>query len=246
MTELAVWACGADACRTGGVAVTTPEHEASVDADAAVRPDGSMVVAHTRPERGATSATGLVRLSLTFCRAPDCGDPRTVTVTRRFPGDTIPRDVLLTPDGRAVVTVTLPKKRGLTVIACDTAACRDPHLATLGADLPLPPERVSVYPTADIAIRADGRPVVLYRETLEEGDGLLLDCLTPTCARHEWIRLPAASAMTVDRSGRVLVAGTPAGGDRLMLTTCRDARCVTSRLTPATWVRDDLAWSVAP
>ncbi|TDD11957.1 hypothetical protein E1292_03880 [Nonomuraea deserti] len=171
VTEVTVWVCGTDACRTGGVAVTTPELEMFVEADAAVRPDGGMVVADTRPERGATSATGRARLSLTFCRAPDCGDPRTVTVARRFPEDAIPRDVLLTPDGRAVVTGTLPKKRGLTVIACDTAACRDPHLAVLDADLSLPPERVSIYPTADIAIRPDGRPLVAV-------DGLHPDVIT--------------------------------------------------------------------
>lgn len=115
------------------------------------------------------------------------------------------------------------------VVSCLDPDCREARVTT-----PVPPylrrdDAGSLLETGlALAVRADGRPVIAYRD-LRDRAAKLLDCRTPDCAEADVVPLAAGApylptpALVLDRAGRPLVAFHD--GARIMLAVCERGRC---------------------
>ncbi|MCK2216786.1 hypothetical protein MF672_023725 [Actinomadura sp. ATCC 31491] len=209
----------------------------------AARPAGGLVVAQLNGLPAGSDADE-EELSLTTCDDPACTRPRMrkvakVPVNTRTGGG---RDIIaaVAHDDRPVV-LRLDQDNG----AIHLVSCGDPACTRASVEQPVG-ESQSGYPFdrgdrphAEMAIRADGRPLIAYDDGAEDGIKLL-DCRTRTCSQADTATLtspderPAGLAMVVDRAGRASVAFQELGRKQIILATCTGTRCTR---TPVTTIR---------
>ncbi|MGI5293098.1 hypothetical protein ACQEVF_58670 [Nonomuraea polychroma] len=212
----------------------------------APRPGGGLVLATAEQEpapEGEDSDRHLI--SLVLCPDLTCARPSAKEIARigthggsrwlnAFTVD-------VRPDGRPVVALLNGATGALDVLSCEDPACD--RLRTAQPVAP-GPERdsdlIDRRPGLTMVVRADGRPLIAYRDV--DDAVRLLDCLTWDCTRTEAAALGgavgqlAAPALVLDRSGRALVAFHDRARDRIMLATCAGVLCVS---TPVSRTRDD-------
>ncbi|MET8154836.1 hypothetical protein ABZT47_00600 [Sphaerisporangium sp. NPDC005289] len=178
-------------------------------------------------------------VQLTLCESPACASPRTVDMFRAV-ADIVYHDrplaVAVGTTGRAVVA-HFDRERGLiTVAVCGSVSCADHTVQTLG---PLPDDwAVSYdYVRLALAVRRDGRPVLVYNDA-ESGAARILTCATATCAGTpkvtELRRLAPLRGFgfALDDRDRPLIAGYSRDDDRVTLLACADDGCDDVREAP--------------
>lgn len=215
----------------------------------AVRRDGGLVVAFADRER-ADDGDDLV--TLISCADAGCSRPEPSEAARLAPAAYLKGPPVLAvaagPGDRPVAARFDVVTGRIHVISCADAGCRRPRVTR-----PVPP-----YPARDdaglrqetglaLAVRADGRPVIAYRDVRDRA-AKLLDCRTPDCARADVVTLDAGDtdlatpALVLDRAGRILVAFQNAEGTRIMLATCTGGRCTS---TPVARIRGSAGETLA-
>ncbi|TMR19228.1 hypothetical protein ETD86_20395 [Nonomuraea turkmeniaca] len=210
----------------------------------AVRKGGGLVFALSEEEqvKGPTSPVEDV-VSFIFCPDVSCSRPRARQVARLDKSAYFPDPhhlaVTMAPDDRPVAARYNHNTGQIHVITCADAECLRPRVAS-----PVPHHPWSRYDLRGpdtglaLAVRADGRPVIAYRDQ-KDGAAKLLDCRTPDCAQADVITLAAGDwfhttpALVLDRAGRVLVAYEDQDRAWLMLATCTDGRCESTAVTRA-------------
>ncbi|WP_431915116.1 hypothetical protein [Nonomuraea jabiensis] len=210
----------------------------------AARPGGGLLVAQLHGLSKKDKDADKEALSLTTCDDPDCAHPRTREVAK-VPVNTYTgggRDLIagVDPDDRPVALRLDHDSGAIHVVSCDDPACARAHVEQPVGDDP------SGYlfdrrsrPRAAMAIRADGRPLIAYKDPAD-GTIKLLDCRTRACAQADTATLAAAGerhaglAMVLDRAGRALVAFQDLDRDQIVIATCTGTRCTR---TPVTTIR---------
>ncbi|WP_443152648.1 hypothetical protein [Nonomuraea sp. KM88] len=182
--------------------------------------DGRAVIAYQKNRPGHKDG-----LTLVTCRDPRCTDT-TKGTTQDVDVEPIV-DVAASANGRIIAAVAHRHKGTLSIHSCDLTECRKPivinQVSREGAQ------------GVEVITRPDGRPVVLYEG--RNGPPTLVSCQSPDCARTDSARLPIARlhptapgtrpapAVSLDRSGRVLVAGRQ--GTSIVLISCLGTSCTT-------------------
>lgn len=221
----------------------------------ALRRNGGLAVAFAdkEPVKGDDSPTKDI-ISLIFCADLSCSRPEPRQVARldatAYLPDTHNLAVAMAPGDRPVVARFDTTSGQIHVISCADAVCQQPRVTR-----PVPPYPPGVYDRLGrfiglaMAIRADGRPVIAYRD-LKDRAAKLLDCRTPDCARADVITLGpgglyrSTPALVLDRAGRPLVAYQNQDGTRLMLATCTGHRCVSTAVAKMRGAGDGLAMTM--
>ncbi|MCA2228199.1 hypothetical protein [Nonomuraea aurantiaca] len=202
----------------------------------AVRQGGGLVIAFADKEqvKGDTSPTKDI-VSLISCADVSCSRPETKQVAHldasAYLSDVHNLAVAMAPGDRPVAARFDTTSGQIHVISCADAACLQPRVTR-----PVPPyptsvnDRLGLEPGLSLAVRADGHPVIAYRD-MNDHATKLLDCRTSDCAQADVITLDAGGpyrttpALVLDRVGRPLVAYQNQDGTRLMLATCTGRRC---------------------
>ncbi|MGW2214619.1 hypothetical protein ACWCSD_06510 [Nonomuraea sp. NPDC001684] len=206
----------------------------------AARPGGGLVVArlHGLPLE---SDDDEEVLSLTTCDDPACIHPRTRKVAK-LPVNTRTgggRDLIaaVASDDRPVALRLDQDSGAIHVVSCDNPAC-----TRASVEQPVGKGRSGYVfdrrnePHAEMAVRADGRPLIAY-EDLAEGAIKLLDCRTRTCSQADTVTLTAPGerhagpAMVLDRAGRAWVAFQELGRKQIVIATCTGTRCTRTPVT---------------
>ncbi|TMR24666.1 hypothetical protein ETD86_03645 [Nonomuraea turkmeniaca] len=245
--------CDRDACAPapGGQLIARARDHAHLNSALALRPGGGVVIAQANAEPEEWGPSYQDTVSFTLCDDVSCTRPRTKQASRMSsPGFTDARNTLAVavgPDGRPVAVRTDVENGAVHVISCMDPACDE-----VRARRPLGPvwpndmdgatdqystRRDQIYEYrnqigARLAVRADGRPVIAYRDAVG-GAVRLLDCRTPDCALADSVTLDPAGrehavpALALDRDGRALVAYQDLARRRIMLATCAGIRCTT-------------------
>ncbi|MET9249924.1 hypothetical protein [Nonomuraea sp. NPDC003709] len=218
----------------------------------AVRHNGGPVVAFADKERvkGDDSPTKDL-VSVIFCADVSCSRPEPRQVARLDASAYLPDvhnlAVAMAPGGRPVVARFDTTNGQIHVISCADAVCRQPRVTRPVA--PYPPgvnDRRGRETGLALAVRADGRPVIAYRD-MNDRATKLLDCRTPDCAQADVITLDAGGpyrstpALVLDPAGQPLVAYQNRDGTRLMLATCTGRRCVSTAVARMRGAGDGLA-----
>lgn len=209
----------------------------------AARPGGGLLVAqlHELPMRERN--VDEEGLSITSCDDPACTRPRTKEIAKLPAGRSVldRRGIVagVGPDDRPVVLRFDRDNGSIFVISCDDPACararvRQPirkgspdHLG--GRDR---------HAGAAMVLRADGRPLIAYRD-VNDGAIKLLDCHTRECPNAGTATLSepgrnTSPAMVLDQDGRVLVAYQDLDRERIVIAACTGTRCTR---TPVTTIR---------
>ncbi|GAA3604193.1 hypothetical protein GCM10022419_106020 [Nonomuraea rosea] len=209
----------------------------------AARPGGGLLVAqlHEFPlsERDADQEG----LSITICDDPACTRPRTKEIAK-LPAD---RHVAggrglvagVGPDDRPVMLRFDRDTGSIFVISCDDPACVRARVGqpVQAGSLDYASSRDRGAVTV-MAVRADGRPLIAYRD-VRDGAIKLLDCHTRECSRADTATLSepgrnTAPAIALDRHGRALVAYQDLDRERIVIAACTRTRCTP---TPVTTIR---------
>jgi hypothetical protein len=238
--RLGLLICDATACvpAPGGKPITevTWRHGDRTVALAA-RPGGGLLVAHLHELSWKDRYRDKATLSITTCDDPACTRPRTKNVaklrTDSYPDDRPALVAGVGPDDRPVV-LRLDRDTGsMLVISCDDPACARVRRARIDQE-GFRDRRAGVA----MVVRADGRPLIAYRDVLD-GAIKLLDCRTRECSKADTATLSAPGgnagpAMVLDRSGRALVAYQDLDRERIVIAACTGTRCTS---TPVTTIR---------
>ncbi|MFC4122059.1 hypothetical protein [Nonomuraea zeae] len=221
----------------------------------AVRKDGGLVVAFAdkEPVNGDDSPTKDV-VSLVFCAQVSCSRPETRHVARLDASAYLPDvhnlAVAMAPGDRPVVARFDTTSGQIHVISCADAACLRPRVTRpVPAYPPGVNDRLGWETGLALAVRADGRPVITYRD-MNDRATKLLDCRTPDCAQADVITLDAGGpyrstpALVLDWAGRPLVAYQNQDGTRLMLATCIGRRCVSTAVARMRGAGEGLAMTM--
>ncbi|MGW4412126.1 hypothetical protein ACWEJ6_49575 [Nonomuraea sp. NPDC004702] len=206
----------------------------------AARPGGGLVVAQLQGLPSKSDDDEEV-LSLTTCDDPACLRPSTrkvakLLVNTRTGGG---RDLIaaVAPDDRPVALRLDQDSGAIQVVSCDNPACTRARV-----EQPVGTGRSGYVfhrrnePHAELAVRADGRPLIAY-EDLSEGAIKLLDCRTRTCSQADTVTLTAPDerhagpAMVLDRAGRALVAFQELDRKQIVIATCTGTRCTRTPVT---------------
>ncbi|MBE1593264.1 hypothetical protein ACFPOI_21600 [Nonomuraea angiospora] len=251
MVRLGLLICDREGCRSpeGGKPLSEPDGYVFGNTDPvaiAVRPNGGLVIAQTRENEGSRDEPDSETVSFTYCDDPICSRPeRRMSATLDADFGSYEDDVLalvVGADDRPVAARADSKTGAMFVIACADAACTTPRVAK--------PEEGSDKEDADgdflrymyasdkrghltMAMRADGRPVIVRRDVMD-GSISLLDCRDRTCAQIDKVALagPALArwlpALAVDKAGRALVAYQDPKARQIVLATCSGGKCETA------------------
>ncbi|MFC4122060.1 hypothetical protein [Nonomuraea zeae] len=206
----------------------------------AARPGGGLVVAQLHGLPAGSEADEEV-LSLTTCDDPACIRPRMrkvakVPVNTRTGGG---RDLIaaVAYDDRPVVLRLDRDSGAIHVVSCD-----DPTCTRASVEQPVGKGRPGYLfdrrnqPHAEMAIRADGRPLIAYEDVADDTIKLL-DCRTRTCSQADTATLTAPDerhagpAMVLDRAGRALVAFQELGRKQIVIATCTGTHCTRTPVT---------------
>jgi hypothetical protein len=205
----------------------------------AARPGGGLLVARLHELPSDESDDDTEALTITICDDPACARPRTKEVAR-LPGDRYANDepgliASVGPDDRLVALRFDRDTGSISVIACADPACAR---ARVGRPVREGFGDRARGAGAAMVLRADGRPLIAYRD-VTDGAIKLLDCHTRECPEADTATLSepgrnAGPVMVLDRSGRALVAYQDLDRDRIVLATCTRTRCSG---TPVTTIR---------
>lgn len=221
----------------------------------AVRKGGGLVVAFADKERvnGDDSPTKDI-VSVIFCAEVSCSRPETRHVARLDASAYLPDvhnlAVAMAPGDRPVVARFDTTSGQIDVISCADAACLRPRVTRpVPAYPPGVNDRLGRETGLALAVRADGRPMIAYRD-MNDRATKLLDCRTPDCAQADVITLDAGGpyrstpALVLDRAARPLVAYQNQDGTRLMLATCIGRRCVSTAVARMRGAGEGLAMTM--
>ncbi|MFE3460147.1 hypothetical protein ACFXKD_21590 [Nocardiopsis aegyptia] len=243
------------------------EDDAHLGATTPGQQDGTLVWAERIDGRDhAVSSVPLVdrdesMVTLFVCQDTDCDDYTATELTRlaAAPRDDWIRsrgvypklvDIAGTPDGGVRVTLHDPGSGELTLFSCDADDC-----AGVAETVLVPPASVTraadvhyrLHAGAEVEVRPDGTPVILYRDTLD-GSVRLLDCADELCAESEavevfgpgWDRPAPALALDSDGSPRIL--GHDLAARELVYVMCADASCSDSESVTVGAYPDSPGW----
>ncbi|MBB5775406.1 hypothetical protein [Nonomuraea jabiensis] len=134
-------------------------------------------------------------------------------------------------DDRPVAARLNSRNGALSLITCADAACTTPRVTTAqdGRDTE-PSYRSRVRGGVSMAMRADGRPVIVRRD-VRDGSVRLLDCRDRGCARIDPVALSGPSynsalpAVVTDAAGWALVAYQDPAARQIILAACSGGRC---------------------
>lgn len=200
----------------------------------AARPDGGLNLAQAREESSGKATT----VSFTLCDNPACSRPvRTTPATLDGFGARSNRSLAVAagPDGRPVAALLDDRSGALSLISCTDSVCSSPRVTTpvRGRPSDRHPYYAPELSGLSMAVRADGRPVIAYRDEWDGSIGLL-DCRTTDCAKVDEVTLTgpglgrARPALVLDKAGRALVAYQDPGERRIVLASCTGTRCATT------------------
>ncbi|MBB5784169.1 hypothetical protein [Nonomuraea jabiensis] len=207
----------------------------------AARPGGGLLMAQLHGLSKKENDADKEVLSLTACDDPACARPRTREVAK-VPVNTYTgggRDLIagVDPQDRPVVLRLDHDSGAIHVVSCDDPACARAHVEQpVGDDSSGYPLDRRSRPRAAMAIRADGRPLIAYRD-MADGAIKLLDCRTRACAQADTATPAAAGerhaglAMVLDRAGRALVAFQNLDRQQIVIATCTGTRCTRTPVT---------------
>jgi hypothetical protein len=207
------------------------------------RPGGGLRVAQLHELPLNERDVGKEGLSITICDDPACTRPRTTEIAE-LPADGYADDrrglvAGVSPDDRPVMLRFDRDTGSIFVISCDDPACAQARMGQPvregspddfgGRDRRADPAMV---------VRADGRPLIVYRD-MSDGTIKLLDCHTRECSNADIATLSkpgrnTASAMALDRDGRALVAYQDLDRERIVIAACTRTHCTR---TPITTIR---------
>lgn len=179
---------------------------------------------------------GVEELAVTWCTTPGCEQPHSTELGRVLPGDVV--RAAFAPDGTLWVLQTTAERDTLRLrsLAADAQTPAD----ALTVDLPstddgyfylATPGGYPRPPVIELAVRDDGTPVVLHRDTTD-GAIVLTSCEDAACTSATSARLPFdptttwSAQLAVDATGRPLVA---TAGNGIQLHSCTDRSCTSVR-----------------
>ncbi|MEV5895962.1 hypothetical protein [Nonomuraea fuscirosea] len=245
--RLGLLICDSEACvpAAGGPLAEVAEAARSRVLALAARPGGGLLLAQLRPIPTWGEEGGFKEeLSITTCDDPACARRRTEEVAR-LPGNEeteTMRELVagVGPDDRPVILAVDRHTGSMVVISCDDPAC-----ARTRTGRPVKEESRPRYSDRDrraratMAIRADGRPLIAYRDVTDDAIRLL-DCHDRACARAGTATLTdpgerhSGPALTLSRDGRAFVAFQNVDRAQVVIATCTGTRCAR---TPVTGIR---------
>ncbi|MFI7223234.1 hypothetical protein ACIBO5_08420 [Nonomuraea angiospora] len=207
----------------------------------AVRPNGGLVIAQTRENHGSLldRTDNSETISFTFCDDPICSRPErkmSVNLDSASGGDDERALALVVgADDRPVAARADSRTGAMSVIACADAACTTPRVTKPeegrgAADRDYTSRKRG---SLSMAMRTDGRPVIVRREVFD-GSISLLDCRDRTCAQIDKLALAgpdrarALPALVLDAAGRALVAYQDRDARQIVLATCSGGKCETA------------------
>ncbi|MGW4968205.1 hypothetical protein ACWEPL_64310 [Nonomuraea sp. NPDC004186] len=204
----------------------------------AVRPDGGLVVVETRrnerPADRPPSEPGSETVPFTFCDDPACSRPeRKMAAELESPFDDSgyrSLAVAVGADDRPVAARLNSRNGALSVITCADADCTTPRVTTARDCRDTEPSYESrMRGGVSMAMRADGRPVIVHRD-MRDGSVSLLDCRDRDCARIDPVAPAGLSrgalpTVVTDAAGRALVVYQDLAAHRIMLAACSGGRC---------------------
>ncbi|PZG09982.1 hypothetical protein C1J01_36795 [Nonomuraea aridisoli] len=207
----------------------------------AARPGGGLLVAqlHGIPEEDSDADKEV--LSLTFCDDPACARPR-VTEVAQVPVNTDTgggRDLIVgvDPDDRPVALRVDHDSGAIFVVTCAEPACARAYVEqVVEGDAFRHWFDGRERPQTAMVVRADGRPMIAYRD-IAGGTIMLLDCRTRTCSQADTALLTAPGerhagpAMVLDRAGRALVAFQDLEREQVVVAACTGTLCTRTPVT---------------
>ncbi|GAA1820697.1 hypothetical protein [Actinomadura chokoriensis] len=244
-------ACTARGCPDMRAAPTTLRASRhGLAASVAVAASGARtVVAVAVPLTDEDANGGASTLRIMRCAHLPCGDPA-VLVSLPVPQATgvadKPLALALGRSGRPVAAYEDLDTGELIVVGCREASCRRHRAASLVPRRGLTSEQKddahagrkagfwagNAYPDGvEVAVPADDRPVIAYRDILT-GAATLLRCRTPACAAADATvlsppgRAQQAPALALGPDGLPLVAVHDLTDSSVVLIACRDAGCI--------------------
>jgi hypothetical protein len=192
----------------------------------APRPDGGLILAYAEEEQTPDSSSERLVINVVVCPDLACARPSAKEIARIPMHSASSRQDGFTarvgPDGRLAMALM-----DHVTPVCDRIRVTRPVAAGPERDRGLFDDSVA---RLSLAVRADGRPIIVYRD-MDDGAIRLLDCLTWDCARASTVTLAgageqrAAPVLMLDRAGRTLVAYQDLERRRIMLATCDGGRC---------------------
>lgn len=242
---LRLFRCGVKACGPAATVNTAhivefggPGEEFGYGAAVTPAAGQGIVIAAIEPtEKRRDSVLRIIR-----CGDPRCATPTAITATRlpfRILGlFSRPVAVAVGHGDRPVVAYEDYTTGAITLVSCDTAVCAHPRINR--EKLPTLPRDTELHKYidgVDIAVPADDRPVVAYRDG-RTGAAMLRRCRTPDCAETDTVSLtgPGLSrpwpALDLDRAGRPIVATYDLVRHQAVLIACHDAGCARRTQVP--------------
>ncbi|MBB6546953.1 hypothetical protein [Nonomuraea rubra] len=238
--RLGLLICDGNGCLVpaGGKPLSEPTfHPSGSSVALAVRPNGGLIVVETRKNEGPAGQPDpeSETVSFTFCDDPACSRPErriSAELESVFDnGNYRSLAVAVGADDRPVAARLNSENGALSMITCADAACTRSRVTTAQHGRDMDPmyqsrERGGV----SMAMRADGRPIIVHRD-IGDGSVQLLDCRDRGCAQIDPIALAGPShastlpAVVTDAVGRVLVAYQDPAARQIMLAACSDGRC---------------------
>ncbi|MEN3535809.1 hypothetical protein AAH991_11895 [Microbispora sp. ZYX-F-249] len=241
--ELVMFSCRPDGCiRRPGEPLAT-EETSDARAAAVATPHGLAIAWSARlPGRGKKP---LSRVVLALCDDVACARRRVVPVGDIVDSWTLEDmdarvlAVAASPDGRPVVAYTDRGTHKLTVASCESAACAHPSIHAF--DLPALTRYTWLTSNlrTQVAVRPDGRPVVVYSDPGDGHTSTVLLCSDPACSgTPRFVPVPevvavSAPGLALDAQGLPLLAGYRRKGAMVIdLVACRDQDCARRSASP--------------
>jgi hypothetical protein len=214
-------ACASDTCDFGVNTVLSNVAEAK-NPSLVVMPNGNSLISHRHSGTGAQLAT--------VCTAPDCSTRTLVTLDAAAGAGT--RSVALaTAESAPYVLYRVDSQQAIASARCNNTAC-----ATITRRIAI--NGTTAY-AARVALRSDGRPVLVYLRNDQQGRPWLALCADRRCSTHVKRLLPGFNSSAIPDvgirpDGRPFAYFGSIGGTAIY--SCSDADCTsgTSReVSPA-------------
>ncbi|MEU6040700.1 hypothetical protein ABZ801_35415 [Actinomadura sp. NPDC047616] len=243
--------CTVDGCQDVDDApiVARAGSEAFTHAAAAARSGNGLVIAATGAAFDGRGDFTPQLLRLIHCPDVRCARPRQLWSTRlaydHAMVDSRSLAVAVGRSGRPIIAHQDRWTGAVTLVSCPDADCRAPSRRKVVApqqDHPLldRPHRNGV----DLAVTADDRPVLTYRDA-RTGAARLLRCQDTDCARNQAVTLTGPDvlrpwpALALGPADLPVVATYDLDRGRVLLITCHDAACARRTMVPIAALRHD-------
>ncbi len=241
--ELVMFSCRPGGCvRRPGKPLKATKETSDARAAAVTTPHGLAIAWSVRLP--GHDKKPLSRVELALCDDVACARRRVVPVGDIVDSFTI-HDmdarvlaVAVSPDGRPVVAYTDRGTHKLTVASCESASCAHPSIHAF--DLPALTRYTWLTSTlrTQVAVRPDGRPVIVYSDPGDGHTSTILLCSDPACSGPpRFVPVPevvavSAPGLALDAHGLPLLAGYRWKGALIDLVACGDQNCARRSASP--------------